>query len=144
KKNTKQEHENMGFISQLSKTKISSRRGSASQITVTQSFKPSTSAEELSIRVSIECLKNISLKIGDNADILYDAESDTWMIKKEDDGYKISGKDDAPTGLIRYTLKEGHKKFTNKRESLPVRKDSNDESIVYMGDKMTFKLKEGE
>lgn len=134
----------MGFISQLSKTKISSRRGSASQVTVTQSFKPSTSAEELSIRISVECLKNISLKIGDNVDVLYDADTDTWMIKKEDDGYKVSGKADAPTGLIRYTLKEGHKKFTNVRESLPVRKDSDDESILFMGDKMTFKLKEGE
>lgn len=97
-KNTTKEHEIMGFISQLSKTKVSSRRGSASQITVTQSFKPSTSAEELSIRISTECLKNISLKIGDNVDVLYDTETDTWMIKKEDDGYKISGKDDAPTG----------------------------------------------
>jgi hypothetical protein len=134
----------MGFISQLSKTKVSSRRGSASKITVTQSFKPSTSAEELSIRVSIECLKNISLKIGDNADVLYDAETDTWMIKKEDDGYKISGKHDSPTGLIRYTLKEGHKKFTNIRECLPVRKYSNDESIILLMDKMTFQLKEGE
>jgi hypothetical protein len=87
----------MGFISQLSKTKISTRRGSASQITVTQSFKPSTSAEELSIRISTECLNNISLKIGDNVDVLYDADSDTWMIKKEAEGYKISGKPDAPT-----------------------------------------------
>lgn len=134
----------MGFVSQLSKTKTSSRRGSSSQVTVTQSFKPSTSAEELSIRISTECLRNISLKLGDNVDVLYDAETDTWMIKKEVEGYKISGKTDAPTGLIRYTLKEGHKKFTNTRESLPVRKDSNDESIVFMGDKMTFKLKEGE
>lgn len=134
----------MGFVSQLSKTKISSRRGSTSQITVTQSFKPSTSAEELSIRISTECLKNISIKLGDSVDILYDADSDTWMIQKEPDGYKVSGKTDAPTGLIRYTLKDGHKRFTSTRESLPVRKDSNDESIVYMGDKMTFKLKESE
>jgi len=134
----------MGFISQLSKTKISTRRGSASQVTATQSFKPSTSAEELSIRISTECLKNISLKIGDNVDVLYDADNDTWMIKKEEVGYKISGKNDAPTGLIRYTLKEGHKKFTSHRESLPVKKDSDDGSIVYMGDKMTFKLKESE
>ena len=134
----------MGFISQLSKTKISTRRGSASQITVTQSFKPSTSAEELSIRISTECLNNISLKIGDNVDVLYDADSDTWMIKKEAEGYKISGKPDAPTGLIRYTLKEGHKTFTSTRESLPVKTDSNDDTIVFMGDKMTFKLKESE
>lgn len=134
----------MGFISQLSKTKISTRRGSSSQITVTQSFKPSTSAEELSIRISTECIRNISLKIGDSVDVLYDAENDTWMIKKETVGYKISGKGDAPTGLIRYTLKEGHKKFTSTKEELPVRKDSNDESIVFMGDKMTFKLKESE
>lgn len=73
----------MGFISQLSKTKISARRGTDSQITVTQSFKPSTSAEELSIRVSIEALKNISLKIGDYVDVLYDAENDAWMIKRK-------------------------------------------------------------
>lgn len=131
----------MGFISQLSKTKISSRRSSGSQITVTQSFKPSTSAEELSIRVSTEALKHISLKIGDHVDILYDNETDTWMIQKEENGYKISGKEDAPTGLIRYTLKNGHKKFTSERASLPVRKDSDDDSIVFMSDKMTFKLK---
>lgn len=134
----------MGFVSQLSKTKTSSRRGSASKITVTQSFKPSTSAEELSIRISTECLKNISLKIGDSVDVLYDLDTDTWMIKKEESGYKISGKEDAPTGLIRYTLKDGHKKFTDKRELLPVKKDSNDQSIIFMGDKMTFKLKEAE
>lgn len=134
----------MGFVSQLSKTKTSSRRGSASKITVTQSFKPSTSAEELSIRISTECLKNISLKIGDSVDVLYDLDTDTWMIKKEESGYKISGKEDAPTGLIRYTLKDGHKKFTDKRELLPVKKDSNDQSIIFMGDKMTFKLKESE
>jgi len=131
----------MGFISQLSKTKTSSRRSSDSQIVVTQSFKPSTSAEELSIRISIETLKNISLKIGDYVDVLHDSENDAWMIKKETNGYKISGKDDAPTGLIRYTLKNGHKKFTNNLESLPIKKASDDESIVFMGDKLTFKLK---
>jgi len=117
---------------------------SSSQITVTQSFKPSTSSEELSIRISTECLKNISIKIGDNVDVLYDAESNSWMIKKEDGGYRVSGKNDAPTGLIRYTLKDGHKKFTNTRELLPIRKDSDDESIVFMGDSMTFKLKDSE
>lgn len=131
----------MGFISQISKTRTSSRRGSSSKITMTQSFKKSTNSEELSIRVASECLKKIGLIIGDKADVLYDQETDTWMIKKHEDGYKITGRANAPTGLIRYTLKDGHKKFTSHRDLLPISKESDDEHITYLGDKLTFKLK---
>jgi len=130
----------MAFKSQLESSKVSSRRGGGSQVVVTQSYKPSTDSQELSLRVASDTLKNIGLKIGDYVDVLHDDDSDMWMIKRCEGGFKISGKEDSPTGLIRYTLKKSHAKFTEDKATLPIRKSSDDESLIFNGDSLTFKL----
>lgn len=130
----------MSFISQLESSKLSSRRGDGAQIVITQSYKPSTKSQELSIRVASEVLKSIGMVIGDNADVLHDPETGEWMIKKSSNGFKVTGKSDAPTGLIRYTLKKGHMKFTEDKGHLPIKKISDDESISFHGDHVIFNL----
>lgn len=130
----------MPFISQSENSKLSSRRGDGAQVVITQSYKPSTKSQELSLRVSSELLKNIGMKIGDNADVLHDPDTGEWMIKKSENGFKVTGKSDAPTGLIRYTLKKGHMKFTEDKGHLPIKKISGDDSIRFHGDYVIFTL----
>lgn len=131
----------MSFKSQVKESKVSSRRGSTSLIVVSQTFKPSTKSEEFSVRVASTLLKKVGLEIGGRADVLYDASSDRWMIKSSADGFTITGQKGAPTGLVRYTLKTGHDRLTKERSELPVRIESDDESLEIYGDHVIFKLK---
>lgn len=134
----------MGFVSQLSKSRTPSSRIGESSIVVSQSYKASTKAQELSIRVTADLLHKAAMKIGDFVDVLYDKDSDSWMLSKMAGGLKITGKDDAPTGLVRYTLKEGHARFTQEKEHLPVRRFSLDDEIKVNDGEIIFKLlKEG-
>ena len=55
-------------------------------------------------------------------------------------GEKITGKDDAPTGLIRYTLKDTHARFTEEKEHLPIRKSSIEDSLEIEDGQIIFKL----
>jgi len=112
-----------------------------SSLVVTQSFKESTKSQELSIRVSSVVLSRAGMAVGDFVDVLYDNESNRWMIKKIDSGLKITGKENAPTGLIRYTLKIGHARFTDDREHLPIKKVSIEDSIDVEDGQIIFKLK---
>lgn len=130
----------MAFISQVSKSRSSSSRIGDTSVIVTQSFKPSTNAQELSIRVTTSLLAKSGMKNGDSVDVLHDPEEGLWMIALMDNGLKITGKDDAPTGLIRYTLKDGHARFTDDKEHLPIRKPSVEESIEASPGKVIFKL----
>lgn len=130
----------MAFVSQVDKSRTSSSRIGDSSIVVTQSYKPSTKAQELSIRVTHDILLKAGMKNGDFADVLYDEDSDRWMIRRMDGGIKITGKDGAPTGLIRYTLKSSHAKFTDDREHLPVKKTSIDDSLDIGDGQIVFKL----
>lgn len=132
----------MNFQSQAKKTKISSRRGSSAQIVITQSFKPSTKAEELSVRIATEVLEKVGLNIGGKADVLYDEGSNQWMIKADESGFTVTGKEGAPTGLIRYTLKSGHARLTDERAKLPVRLGSDDTALIFSGDNVIFRLEE--
>lgn len=126
----------MAFVSQMSESKKSGRRGSAAEIVVSQTYKPSTKSEELSIRIATSLLKKVGMDIGSKVDVLFDAQSERWMVKKVgSEGFSISGKPGAPTGLIRYTLKKGHKKLTDVRSSLPVKLD---------GDSSSFELHQSE
>jgi len=137
----------MGFKSQLKASKASSRRGSSASIVVSQTYKPSTNTQELSIRISSEVLAHMGLEVGTNrkVDVLYDNEDDLWMIQVcGDDGFTITGKEGAATGLIRYTLKRGHAKFTEEQTALPIKKESNEESIQYKDGAVVFKLNEDE
>lgn len=119
----------MAFTSQYEKTKKTSRR-TKSDVIVTQSFKKSTKSEEMSFRISREILNDAGIGIGEKVDILRDNKSNRWMIQcVNSDGFSISGKADAPTGLIRYTIKEGHYKLTNRIEDLPYKQDFNGNSI---------------
>ena len=56
-----------------------------------------------------------------------------------DGGLKITGKDDAPTGLIRYTLKDTHARFTEERAP-PIRKSSIEDSLEIEDGQIIFKL----
>ena len=129
----------MSFISQLSQSRVSTSRV-GSDVKVTQSYKPSSDVEELSIRITAKLLSRASMKVGDFVDVLYDKESDRWMIKKVESGLKITGKSDAPTGLVRYTLKDGHAKFTDNRSVLPVIKMSLDNLTEVSNGALIFKL----
>jgi len=80
------------------------------------------------------------MKVGDFVDVLYDKDSDSWMLAKMSGGLKITGKDDAPTGLIRYTLKEGHARFTEDKALLPVRRSSVEDEIKVSDGEIIFKL----
>lgn len=130
----------MGFVSQLSKSRTPSSRIGDSSIVVSQSYKASTKAQELSIRVTSELLHKASMKIGDFVDVLYDTDSDRWMLSKMVGGLKITGKENAPTGLVRYTLKEGHARFTDDKEHLPIRKCSIDDEVDVSDGEIVFKL----
>ncbi|MGL5393760.1 MAG: hypothetical protein ACRDBQ_00635 [Shewanella sp.] len=134
----------MSFVSQLSASRAASSRIGDSSVVATQSFKPSTNAQELSIRITSTTLSKAGMACGDFVDVLYSSDDDLWMIKKMDGGLKISGRDGAPTGLIRYTLKDGHARFTDKRELLPVRKASVEDSIQVSDGQLIFKLKSRE
>lgn len=130
----------MGFVSQSSKSKVSSRRGSKSDVVVSQIYKPSTKSEEMSFRLSSSFMSKFGVGIGSRVDVLRDEESDLWMIKKSDDGFLISGKEGAPTGLIRYTLKEGHARLVDERSDLPFKKEVDNESITVSEDSVIFGL----
>ena len=131
----------MSFVSQAKESRISTRRGSSSLIAVSQTLKPSTKADEISVRIAVSVLGRIGLDIGGRADVLYDSGSDRWMVKSSDEGFTVTGKKGAPTGLIRYTLKEGHARITNDRDGLPVRIECDDSSLEYGEDHVIFKLK---
>lgn len=132
----------VAFKSQMESTKVSSRRGSASPLTVSQSYKQSTKAEELSFRISAKLLADIGLKNGDKADVLFDDETSRWMIRPSQDGFTISGKAEAPTGLIRYTLKVGHARLTNKRADLPVKKECDIDTLSISERSIIFALQQ--
>ncbi|MFS6804478.1 hypothetical protein WKE96_16715 [Edwardsiella tarda] len=134
----------MGFVSQLSASRAASSRIGNASIVATQSFKPSTNAQEFSIRVTSLTMSKAGIGCGDSVDVLYSDDDDLWMIKKMERGLKISGKPDAPTGLIRYTLKEGHVRFTDKKDLLPVRRSSVEDSIQVSDGQIIFKLKSEE
>lgn len=131
----------MGFVSQVEASRATSSRIGDSSVVVTQSFKPSTKAQELSIRITSLILSKAGIKIGDCVDVLHDRDSDRWMIRCMDGGLKITGKDGAPTGLVRYTLKEGHARFTEDKEHLPIRKSSIEDSLEIAEGQIIFKLK---
>jgi hypothetical protein len=131
----------MSFVSQISQSRSASSRIGDSSIVVTQSFKPSTSAQELSIRITAALLGRAGMKVGDLVDVLHDPERDLWMVMKMDSGLKVTGKDDAPTGLIRYTLKGGHARFTDEKDHLPIRKSSVEDSIEVGDGQIIFKVK---
>lgn len=131
----------MAFKSQAKQSRITARRGSKAAVVVSQSYKPSTNSEELSLRLSSETISKMELEMGDRVDVLYDEENDLWMIQKADDnGFMITGKPGAPTGLIRYTLKQGHARLTSNKEELPVKRESDENSIVFEGSSMIFSL----
>lgn len=134
----------MKFKSQFKQSKRTSRRGSNSEIIMTHSHKKSSGSEEMSIRISSQLMERCGLNHDDKVDVLNDTESGAWMISKVDDGFNIGGKKDAPTGLIRYTLKEGHEKFEMNIEKLPIRKECDESSLEINENNITFKLKEPE
>ncbi len=134
----------MAFESQLKQSKISTRRGSKSSIVMSQSYKQSTKSEELSIRIAAKLMNDSGIVINSKVDILFDKDNNLWMIKKckSNEGFTVSGKDGAPTALIRYTLKDGHVKLTNERADLPVKIECDESSIKHSEQGVIFKLKE--
>ena len=130
----------MGFSSQLDKSKMTGRRVSSKGIVVSQIYKPSTKGEEISFRISTLVLKKFNANIGDRVDVLIDKDSGKLMIKLNKKGFLISGKENAPTGLIRYTLKEGHFRLSDDRALLPFKKEADEKSLEFDEDSVTFKL----
>jgi len=132
----------MGFESQVAKNKKESgrgRRGIASPVVVTQSYKASAKAELLAFRVSADLLSRIGLSIGDKAEVFHDSDTGQWMIKNTGDGIVISGKDGASMGGIRYTLKAGHARLTNNRGVLPMKAACEQDGILLKADELIIK-----
>lgn len=137
----------MAFKSQMRASKASSRRGSSASIVVSQTHKQSTGTQELSIRIAAEILEKIRVPVGAGlkVDVLYDGDDDLWMVKPSgEDGFSVTGKEGAVTGLVRYTLKKGHARFTEDEKHLPIKKECDEESIRYFEDGVIFKLIDGE
>ncbi|EGR0487640.1 MULTISPECIES: hypothetical protein [Vibrio] len=130
----------MGFESQSEKSKVSSRRGSKAGIVVSQTYKPSTDSEEMSFRVDASLLNGFGAKIGDRVDVLHDRESGLWMIAMSDSGFLITGKEGAPTGLVRYTLKDGHVKLVNEKRSLPAKREVDETTVKFTENGVIFGL----
>ncbi|MDO6501182.1 hypothetical protein [Photobacterium sanguinicancri] len=131
----------MAFVSQLKESKTSTRRGSKASIVMTQSYKPSTNSEEMSVRISSNLMKRAGIEVNSKVDMLHDQDNNKWMIKKCDiDGFNVSGKDSAPTALIRYTLKDGHVKLTKNRSELPTKKECEESSISISDEGVVFTL----
>ena len=129
----------MTFTSQLERSKRSGRRKSGAEVVVSQTYKPSTKSEELSIRVATNLVEKAGMEIGSKVDVLYDDYASIWMVKKiGSDGYAISGKKGGPTGLIRYTLKPGHHKLTEERADLPVKIDGDMNSVTINSNEKYF------
>ncbi|MDO6501274.1 hypothetical protein, partial [Photobacterium sanguinicancri] len=69
---------------------------------MTQSYKPSTISDEMSVRISRKLMKRAGIEVNSKVDMLHDQDNYKWMIKTCDiDGFNVSGKDSAPTALIR-------------------------------------------
>lgn len=130
----------MSFESQSEKSKGSSRRGIKANIVVSQVYKPSTNSEEISFRVSSSLMSKFGVSVGSRVDVLRDEIEDLWMIKVSDDGFLISGKEGAPTGLIRYTLKNDHAKLTNDRGLLPFKREVEESSLQISDGSVIFGL----
>jgi len=131
----------MAFVSQIGQSRSAASRIGDSSIVVTQSFKASTNAQELSIRLTATLLGRAGMKVGDSVDVLHDPEHEMWMVMRMSAGLKITGKEDAPTGLIRYTLKGGHARFTDEKDHLPIKKASVEDSIEVEDGQIIFKVK---
>ncbi|HDM8415476.1 TPA: hypothetical protein ACGIZ8_004587 [Yersinia enterocolitica] len=131
----------MAFKSQLGKSKASSRRGSSASIVVSQTYKQSTDSQELSVRISSDVMEKIGLSIGSKVDVLFDEDENLWMVKScVGDGFTISGKSGAATGLVRYTLKKGHARFTEEKALLPIKKECDEDSLHFDADSVVFSL----
>ncbi len=131
----------MAFKSQLQESKVSSRRKSFASIVVSQTYKQSTNSQELSVRISSDVIDSIKTKIGGKVDVLYDQEEDLWMVKPcGNNGFTISGKQGAATGLVRYTLKKGHTRFTEEKTLLPIKRECDEDSLLYKDGGVIFKL----
>lgn len=136
----------MTFISQSEKSKAVSRRGSGSIVTVMQSYKPSTKSQEMSFRISQDALSKIGVDMSSssrraNVDVLYSEVEDLWKIEVSENGFTVSGKDSAPTGLVRYTVKPGHHVLEAEQEKLPCKSECDDSSLVFGDGYFVFKLK---
>lgn len=131
----------MAFKSQLKQSKLTTRRGSKASIVVSQTYKPSTKSEEFSVRISADLMGKIGLLMGDKVDVLRDEECDLWMIQKcGSDGFTVAGKDEAPTGLIRYTLKPGHERLSENRADLPIKLECDESSLKIADGSVIFSL----
>ncbi|MDE1497078.1 hypothetical protein KKI95_18660 [Xenorhabdus bovienii] len=122
----------MAFHSQHSNTRATSRRGSDASIVVSQTYKVSSNTQEFSVRISSDLMDKIGVSMGGKVDILYDSDMDLWMISVVDgSGFTITGKEGAVTGLVRYTLKKGHFRFTEDKNYLPIKKECDDDSLDF-------------
>lgn len=136
----------MAFESQHKSTRVSSRRGSEADIVISQTYKKSSKTQEFSVRISSVVMDKIGVCMGGKVDVLHDSDTDRWMVKVVNDGgFTVTGKEGAVTGLVRYTLKKGHFRFTEDENSLPIKKECDDDSLDYSSNGcVIFKLLDDE
>lgn len=132
----------MAFESQSAQSKYSQRRSACGDIVATQSIKLSSNSMELSFRLSSSTLAKAGLNINDRVDVLFDKDTNRWMIKEDQKGFLITGKNGAPTALIRYTLKDNHARITMDDKDLPCKRACKADSLITLEKSIIFSLEE--
>lgn len=95
---------------------------------ISQTLKKS-GAEEIVHRGAERYFKLADIMPDDKVNVLYDPKYKVWILEKTDKsgGYKVNGKSDSPTLFVRYTLKDGMARISDKKET--VKQAIEDENI---------------
>ncbi len=133
----------MAFISLSTLAAKSGRLAQSRNIVVTQS-KRATGAVELGFRLNRAVMDATGIYIGDRVDILYDAESSLWMIKKiPEGGFAIAGQKNKggeyASCAIRLTMRPGFPKLTENDDE-QVKKFSQDSDTQMEKGQVIFSL----
>lgn len=128
----------MAFIS-LSKIAAKTGRISQSQHVTATQIKRGTGAIEMGFRLSRGAMDETGISIGDRVDVLFDADTNQWMIKKiEEGGFGVSGQKNKNGGYstcaIRLTWRLGFPRFS----------DDDDANIKLLSKDSLTQLRKGE
>ncbi|QXN64051.1 hypothetical protein [Serratia fonticola] len=133
----------MPFISLSNLAAKSGRIAQSNNVAVTQS-KRATGAVELGFRLSRSVMDETGIDIGDRVDILHDAESSLWMIKKiVEGGFAVAGQKNKAgefsSCAIRLTLRPGFPRLSDDDDTM-VKQFSQDSDTQMEKGQIIFKL----
>ncbi len=133
----------MPFISLSNLAAKSGRIAQSNNVAVTQS-KRATGAVELGFRLSRSVMDETGIDIGDRVDILHDAESSLWMIKKiVEGGFAVAGQKNKAgeysSCAIRLTLRPGFPRLSDDDDAA-IKQFSQDSDTQMEKGQIIFKL----